>query len=102
MGRRALGFSSGFAVKVGNELPGPHRIKAWRPGVAMLTAWGIAATAFLPAIDESIELAAVLAGLQTAGCKSNGWLPMGESRGGEPKCLVGAAVVSILRAVRKF
>lgn len=42
MGRRALGLSSGFAVKVGNELPGPHKIKACRPGVAMVTAWGIA------------------------------------------------------------
>lgn len=41
IGRRALGFSSGLAVKVGNELPGPHRIKAWRPGVAIVTAWGI-------------------------------------------------------------
>jgi hypothetical protein len=31
-----------LAVKVGNELPGPHRIRACRPGVAMVTAWGIA------------------------------------------------------------
>lgn len=41
MGSKALGFSSGLAVNVGNELPGPQRIKAWRPGVAMVTAWGI-------------------------------------------------------------
>jgi hypothetical protein len=41
MGRRAFGFSSGLAVKVGNELPGPHKIKACRPGVAIVTAWGI-------------------------------------------------------------
>ena len=45
IGRRAFGFSSGLAVKVGNELPGPHRIKAWRPGVAIVTAWGILKTA---------------------------------------------------------
>lgn len=41
MGRRALGFSSGFAVKVGNEDPGPHRIRACSPEEAELTAWGI-------------------------------------------------------------
>ena len=41
-GRRAFGFSSGFAVKVGKELPGPHKIRACRPGEAMVTAWGIA------------------------------------------------------------
>ena len=31
-----------MAVKVGKELPGPHKIKAWRPGDAVVTAWGIA------------------------------------------------------------
>ena len=41
MGKRALGFSSGLAVKVGNELPGPHRMRAWSPGVAWLMAWGM-------------------------------------------------------------
>jgi hypothetical protein len=28
MGMRAFGFSSGFAVNVGNDDPGPHRIMA--------------------------------------------------------------------------
>jgi len=32
MGMRALGFSSGFAVNVGNEDPGPQRMTAWNPG----------------------------------------------------------------------
>lgn len=41
-GMRAFGFSSGLAVKVGKELPGPHKISAWRPGEAIVTAWGIA------------------------------------------------------------
>lgn len=41
MGNSALGFSSGFAVKVVNDDPGPHRIKACRPGCAIDTAWGI-------------------------------------------------------------
>lgn len=41
-GMRAFGFSSGLAVKVGKELPGPHKISAWRPGEAIATAWGIA------------------------------------------------------------
>jgi len=30
MGRRAFGVSSGLAVKVGNDDPGPHRIIAWK------------------------------------------------------------------------
>ena len=47
-GRRAFGFSSGFAVKVGKELPGPHKIRACRPGEAMVTAWGIAN----PAVED--------------------------------------------------
>lgn len=41
IGRRALGFSSGLAVNVGKELPGPHKIKACKPGAAIVTAWGI-------------------------------------------------------------
>lgn len=32
IGIRAFGFSSGLAVKVGNEDPGPQRIIAWKPG----------------------------------------------------------------------
>lgn len=52
IGRRAFGFSSGLAVKVGKELPGPQRIKAWRPGVAIVTAWGILKTS----IYENEEL----------------------------------------------
>lgn len=32
IGIRALGFSSGLAVNVGNEDPGPQRIMAWKPG----------------------------------------------------------------------
>jgi hypothetical protein len=35
MGIKAFGFSSGFAVKVGNEEPGPHKIIAWKPGAGM-------------------------------------------------------------------
>lgn len=41
MGKRALGFSSGFAVKVGNDEPGPQRIKAWSPGEGAEMACGI-------------------------------------------------------------
>jgi hypothetical protein len=41
-GIRALGFSSGFAVKVGNDDPGPHRMMAWKPGAGIGTAWGMA------------------------------------------------------------
>lgn len=41
MGSRALGFSSGFAVKVGNDDPGPQRMMACSPGAAELVAWGI-------------------------------------------------------------
>jgi hypothetical protein len=46
MGRRALGFSSGFALKVVNEEPGPHNIKAWRPVAGMDTACGIVRDCF--------------------------------------------------------
>lgn len=42
MGSKAFGFSSGFAVKVGNEDPGPQRIMACSPVEAELVAWGIA------------------------------------------------------------
>lgn len=45
IGRRALGFSSGLAVKVGNEEPGPQRMMACRPVEAELVAWGIATVA---------------------------------------------------------
>lgn len=41
MGRRALGCSSGFAVYVGNDDPGPQRIRACSPGEAEETACGI-------------------------------------------------------------
>lgn len=38
MGIRALGFSSGLAVKVGNEDPGPHKMMAWNPGAGIESA----------------------------------------------------------------
>lgn len=41
MGSRAFGFSSGFAVKVGKEEPGPHRMRACRPVAGIETACGI-------------------------------------------------------------
>lgn len=41
IGRRALGCSSGFAVYVGNDEPGPQRIRACSPGEAEETACGI-------------------------------------------------------------
>ena len=41
MGRMALGFSSGLAVKVGKLDPGPQRIRACSPGAAIETACGI-------------------------------------------------------------
>lgn len=34
MGTSALGKSSGVEVKVLNERPGPHKIKAWKSGEA--------------------------------------------------------------------
>lgn len=46
IGKRALGFSSGLAVKVGKLDPGPHRIRACRPGAAIETACGIFASYF--------------------------------------------------------
>lgn len=47
MGSRAFGFSSGFAVKVGNEDPGPQSMMACSPGEAELVAWGIATVTVL-------------------------------------------------------
>ena len=41
MGKRALGFSSGFAVKVGKDDPGPQRMSACKPGEGIVTACGI-------------------------------------------------------------
>lgn len=41
IGKRALGLSSGFAVKVGNDEPGPQRINACSPGEGPETEWGI-------------------------------------------------------------
>lgn len=40
-GNRALGFSSGFAVNVGNDEPGPQRIMACSPGEGAEIAWGM-------------------------------------------------------------
>lgn len=42
IGSRALGFSSGFAANVGNDEPGPQRMRACSPGDAEETACGIA------------------------------------------------------------
>lgn len=36
-----MGFSSGFAVKVGKDDPGPQRMRAWSPVDADDTACGI-------------------------------------------------------------
>lgn len=41
IGRRALGFSSGFAVKVGKDEPGPQRMRACSPVDADDMACGI-------------------------------------------------------------
>lgn len=41
IGRIALGFSSGLAVKVGKLEPGPQRMRACSPGAAIEVAWGI-------------------------------------------------------------
>lgn len=41
IGNKALGFSSGFDVKVGKEDPGPHKMRACRPVAGIDTAWGI-------------------------------------------------------------
>lgn len=42
IGSKALGFSSGLEVKVGNEDPGPQRMRACTPGGGIDTAWGMA------------------------------------------------------------
>jgi hypothetical protein len=42
IGRRALGFSSGLDVNVGNEEPGPHKMRASNPTEGIDTAWGMA------------------------------------------------------------
>lgn len=42
IGSKAFGFSSGFAVKVGSDDPGPQRITACSPVEAELVEWGIA------------------------------------------------------------
>lgn len=41
IGISAFGFSSGFAVKVGNDDPGPQRMMAWKPGAGTASACGI-------------------------------------------------------------
>ena len=41
MGTRAFGNSSGLAVNVVSDTPGPHNITAWKPGAGMFKAWGI-------------------------------------------------------------
>lgn len=43
IGRRAFGLSSGVDVKVGNDEPGPHRMRACSPVEGMGKAWGIMA-----------------------------------------------------------
>jgi len=40
IGNRALGFSSGFDVNVGNDEPGPQRMRAWSPVEGIEVAWG--------------------------------------------------------------
>jgi hypothetical protein len=32
MGNKAFGMSLGFEVNVVNEAPGPHSMRAWKPG----------------------------------------------------------------------
>jgi hypothetical protein len=41
IGMSAFGLSSGLAVKVGNEDPGPQRMIAWNPGAGIESACGI-------------------------------------------------------------
>lgn len=41
IGSKALGFSSGFEVKVGNDEPGPQRIRACSPVEALETECGM-------------------------------------------------------------
>ena len=51
IGMSALGFSSGFAVNVGNEDPGPQRMMAWNPGAGIERAWGMVS----PAVADGLE-----------------------------------------------
>jgi hypothetical protein len=53
-GSSALGFSSGFAVKVGNDEPGPHRMSACRPGDGTVTAWGIVGVGVGERVGEDV------------------------------------------------
>lgn len=55
MGRRALGCSSGFAVYVGNEDPGPQRIRACSPGEAEETACGIPGAMEMRCAERPLE-----------------------------------------------
>ena len=55
MGRRALGCSSGFAVYVGNDDPGPQRIRACSPGEAEETACGILGTVEMRGVERPLE-----------------------------------------------
>lgn len=41
IGIKAFGFSSGFAVNVGKDDPGPQRMMAWNPGAGIERACGI-------------------------------------------------------------
>lgn len=72
MGIKAFGFSSGFAVNVGNDDPGPHRMIAWKPGAGIASACGIFASSFSQrlAIGESVVLVpeTSLKGLGTVLC----------------------------------
>ena len=38
MGNKAFGISFGVDVKVLKEAPGPHRMRAWKPGAGRLVA----------------------------------------------------------------
>lgn len=53
MGNSALGFSSALVVKVVNDEPGPHKMRACRPGAAMETAWGMATVAVVVVVSLS-------------------------------------------------
>jgi hypothetical protein len=50
---RAFGFSSGLAVKVGNEDPGPQRMMAWNPGAGIERAWGIVRPVLAGVLDST-------------------------------------------------
>jgi hypothetical protein len=49
IGRRAFGVSWGADVKVLKEAPGPHSMRAWKPGVGSV-ACGIARVAVAVAV----------------------------------------------------